>query len=118
MLPSHTSELRENPAGRSCVAAAAESAVARAGGGVTDMVYIRFRYGSPVRSRLELSCTGPRFKAATPAGLSGLIFAADRGSPIRRPRRCLLHKRHGERQQALRRRPKDAGADNRYVLQP
>ena len=94
---SHTSELREFPAGVSYVAAA-ERAVSAAGHVIVDMadfpaadqlpaelcaervrgcdVYVGVlgtRYGSPVRDKPEVSYTELEFKAATEAGVDGLI---------------------------------------------
>ena len=98
---SHTTELREFPAGRSFVDAA-EAAVNRTGGVVIDMAYfsaaddrpsdycqgvvrscdvyvglIGLRYGSPVRDRPDVSYTELEFDTATDAGMPRLIFMLD-----------------------------------------
>ena len=100
---SHTSELRDFPAGKSYVAEV-ERAIAAAGHVVVDMadfpaadqapaqvcadrvlgcdVYLGVlgtRYGSPVRDRPEVSYTELEFDTATQAGLDRLVFMLDTG---------------------------------------
>jgi len=131
---SHTSELREFPRAGSYVAAV-ERAVSASGHVVVDMadfpagdlppaqlcaervqscnVYVGVlgtRYGSPVRERPELSYTELEFAAATDGGLERLVFmldteADDPGIPASR----LIDLEFGARQEAFRRRVKEAG---------
>ena len=131
---SHTSELREFPAGMSYVAAV-ERAVSACGHVNVDMadfpaadqvpaelcaervrgcdVYVGVlgtRYGSPVRDRPNVSYTELEFEAATEAGLDRLVFlldetAADVGIPLS----ALLDLEFGMRQGAFRRRIRDSG---------
>jgi tetratricopeptide (TPR) repeat protein len=132
---SHTSELREFPAGRSFVAAA-EAAVSRVGDAVADMAYftarefkpadycerlvrgcdvyvglIGLRYGSPVQDRPEVSYTELEFDTATGAGLPRLLFVLDEDAVVAIPPGRLLD---GDpellaRQRALRARVLDSG---------
>ena len=139
---SHTSELREHPAGRSFVAAA-EQAVIRAGGVVVDMAYftaqeekpagycreqvgqadvyagvIGFRYGSPVRDEPELSYTELEFAAAGELDLPRLVFVLDENEVLPLPGVFLSDPVHGERQRAFRQRVQDAGITVRRVDSP
>ena len=131
---SHTSELREFPAGMSYVAAV-ERAVSAAGHVIVDMadfpaadkpaaqvcaervrecdVYVGVlgtRYGSLVQDRPEVSYTELEFDIATEATLDRLVFlldteAADVGIPLS----ALIDYEYGRRQEAFRRRVRDSG---------
>src|SRR5215471_17192820 len=118
---SHTSELREFPAGRSFVAAA-EAAVARAGDSVADMAYftaqdtkpadycrrrvrgcdvyvglIGLRYGSPVRDQPEVSYTELEFDTATEARLDRLVFVLDEDADLGIPPTRVFDQEAGRR---------------------
>jgi hypothetical protein len=139
---SHTSELRQHPAGRSFVTAA-EQAVTRAGGVVLDMAYftaredkpasycreqvgranvyvgiIGFRYGSPVRDEPGLSYTELEFAAAGELRLPRLVFVLDENAVLPLPGVFLSDSVHGERQRAFRDRVKDAGITVQPVDSP
>ena len=142
MFVSHTSELRQYPAGRSFVAAA-EQAVIRAGGVVLDMAYftaredkpasycreqvgradvyvgiIGFRYGSPVRDEPDCSYTELEFAAAGELGLPRLVFVLDENAVLPLPGVFLSDSVHGERQRAFRDRVRDAGITVQPVDSP
>ena len=137
---SHTSELREQPEGRSFVAAA-EAAAIRAGHAVIDMGYfpasdsepgdyckamlakadvyvaiIGMRYGVPVRGRPGLSYTELEFEAATACALPRLVFLVreDAGSlsPVGQSAE------HSARQEAFRGRLLDAGVTIAWIATP
>lgn len=141
---SHSSELRQFPAGRSFVAAA-EAAVNRAGDAVMDMEYfaarddqpaeysqaqvrgcdvyvglIGLRYGSPVRDRPEVSYTELEFDMATEAGLPRLVFLLDEDAVLPIPAARLLDEDPGlqARQRAFRFRLLDVGVMVRKASGP
>jgi Domain of unknown function (DUF4062) len=139
---SHTSELRQYPAGRSFVAAA-EEAVSRAGHAVADMKYfparedtpaaycreqvgradvyvgiIGFRYGSPVRDEPDLSYTELEFAAAAEHGLPHLVFLLDEDAALPLPRSYQFDHRYEGRQQQFRRQIEDAGIAVQRVGSP
>jgi hypothetical protein len=128
---SHTSDLRDQPPGRSFVDAA-EAAVVRAGHAVADMAYfgardtsclahcvdmiaradvyvgiVGARYGSSVRERPELSYTELELEAATGLGLPRLIFLIREDAPTRAP--LVQSAEHTARQQAFRARLQESG---------
>jgi tetratricopeptide (TPR) repeat protein len=131
---SHTSELRDYPAGMSYVAGV-ERAVSAAGHVIVDMagfpaagqpparvcaervggceVYVGVlgtRYGSPVRDMPEVSYTELEFGTATEAGLDRLVFLLDTGAEnVGIPPASLIDLEFGARQVAFRRRVQDSG---------
>ena len=131
---SHTSELRNFPAGRSYVAAA-EQAISSCGHVIVDMadfpasdqpaarlcmdrvrgcdVYVGVlgtRYGSLVRDKPEVSYTELEFGAATEAGLDRLVFVLDEGAAdVGMPVSALIDREFGARQDAFRRRVRESG---------
>ena len=141
---SHTSELRQFPAGRSFVAAA-EAAVTRSGEAIADMKYfparddkpadyceaqvqscdvyvglIGLRYGSPVRDHPEVSYTELEFDAATKAKLPRLVFLLDEEAALPIPPAKLYD---GDpdlrtRQQGFRNRLLEAGIMVAKVVSP
>jgi Domain of unknown function (DUF4062)/Tetratricopeptide repeat len=139
---SHTSELRQHPAERSFVAAA-ERAIARAGGVALDMEYftaredqpasycreqvrradvyaaiLGFRYGSPVRDEPDRSYTELEFETATALGLPRLVFLLDEDAVLPLPQSCLTDLTHGPRQAAFRSRVLKAGTTVQRVDSP
>ena len=143
MFISHTSELRDFPAGMSYVTAV-ERAISAAGHVIVDMadfpavdqaparvcaervrgcdVYVGVlgtRYGSPVRDRPEVSYTELEFDTATEAGLDRLVFlldteVADVGIPLSR----LIDREFAARQDAFRRRVRDSGLVSQSFTNP
>jgi tetratricopeptide (TPR) repeat protein len=140
---SHTSELRDFPKGRSYVAAVGQ-AISACGHVIVDMadfpaadqpaaelcrkrvqgcqVYVGvlgIRYGSPVRDMPEVSYTELEFDTATEAELPRLVFlldtdAADVGIPLSR----LVDFEFGARQEAFRRRVREAGLVTKTFTDP
>src|SRR5271155_3067398 len=138
---SHTSELREFPAGKSFVAAA-EAAVARSGDAFVDMAYfgagddppavvcqaqvrecdiyvglVGLRYGSPVRDCPEVSYTELEFDTATDAGIRRLVFLLDDRVALPVPAVRLLDADPDlqARQRAFRQRILDSGLTAGFV---
>jgi tetratricopeptide (TPR) repeat protein len=131
---SHTSELRDFPAGGSYIAAA-ERAISAAGHVIVDMadfpaadqapaqlcaervrgcdVYVGVlgtRYGSPVRDMPEVSYTELEFGTATDAGLDRLVFLLDTDAEdVGIPPSRLIDPEFGARQQTFRHRVQDSG---------
>src|SRR5580658_8821814 len=141
---SHTSELRQFPAGKSFVAAA-EAAVARSGDAVADMAYfgagedppaalcqarvrecdiyvgvIGLRYGSPVRGLDGVSYTELEFGTAAEAGMRRLVFLLDDQAALPVPAARLFDADPGlrARQRAFRQRILDAGITAAFVASP
>ena len=141
---SHTSELRNFPAGAKSYIAETERAISAAGHAVADMadfpaadqpaaelcagrvrgcdVYVGVlgtRYGSPVADRPEVSYTELEFDTATAAGLPRLVFlldtaAADVGIPVAQ----LTDHAFGARQEAFRRRVQASGLVTQSFASP
>jgi NB-ARC domain/Domain of unknown function (DUF4062) len=141
---SHTSELREFPAGRS-FAAAAEAAVSWAGDAIIDMTYftardsrpaeycrdtvrgcdiyvglIGLRYGSRVRDQPERSYCELEFQAATDAGLPRLVFLLDEDAAVPIPPGQLLDRdpELHERQRVFRARLRECGVTTGKFASP
>ena len=144
MFLSHTSELRNFPAGGQSYVAAAERAISAVGHVIVDMadfpaadqpaaqvcaekvrgcdVYVGVlgtRYGSPVRDKPEVSYTELEFDTATAVGLPRLVFllataAADVGIPIIE----LIDHKFGDRQEAFRTRVQASGLVTQSFASP
>ena len=144
MFLSHTSELRNFPAGGQSYVAEAERAISAAGHVIVDMadfpaadqpaaqvcaeqvrgcdVYVGVlgtRYGSPVRDKPEVSYTELEFDTATAVGLPRLVFlldtaAADVGIPLIE----LIDHKFGDRQEAFRRRVQASGLVTQSFASP
>jgi hypothetical protein len=139
---SHTSELREYPAGRSFVSAA-EQAVLRAGWTVMDMAYftaredkpadycrqkvqqadmyvgiVGFMYGSPVPDDPGRSYTELEFDVATELGLPRLLFLLDEAAILPLPRSFLSDAQYATQQGAFRERITGAGTTIQRVGSP
>ncbi len=140
---SHTSELRQFPAGATYVAAA-ERAVSVCGHLRVDMadfpaadqvpaqlcrervrscyVYLGIlgtRYGSPVPDEPEMSYTELEFDAATQAGLDRLVFLLDTETAVAGiPPSKLIDHEYGARQEAFRRKVQDSGLVTQSFANP
>jgi len=140
---SHTSELRNFPAGKSYVAEV-EQAISFAGHVPVDMagfpaadqpsaqmcadlvrgcdVYLGVlgtRYGSPVRDREQVSYTELEFDTATEAGLDRLVFLLDTGAAdVGIPTQELIDREYGTRQDAFRERVRDSELTTQSFASP
>ena len=140
---SHTSELREFPAGTSYVAAV-ERSISACGHVIVDMadfpaadqvpaelcaervrecdVYVGVlgtRFGWPVRDRPEVSYTELEFNTATQEGLPRLMFLLDTGTAdVGIPVWALLDRDYGARQDAFRRRVQESGLVTQAFTDP
>lgn len=140
---SHTSELRDFPAGMSYVAAV-ERAITACGHVIADLadfpatdrapaelcadrvrgcdVYVGVlgtRYGHPVQDKPEVSYTELEFDTATEAGLDRLVFLLDTGAAdVGIPLSALIDREFGARQEAFRRRVRDSGLVTQTFASP
>jgi hypothetical protein len=140
---SHTSELREFPAGASYVGAV-ERAVSACGHVIVDMadfpaadqpaaelcrervrgcdVYVGIfgtRYGMPVRGMPEVSYTELEFDTASEAKLPRLVFLLDTGAAeVGIPLSRLMDLEFGARQEAFRRRVQASGLVTQSFTDP
>lgn len=137
---SYTSELDEQPDGRSFVAAArsaanraghvptdmdsftarnqdpAEYCMARVAGADVHVAIVGLRYGEPVRNRPDLSYTELEFDTATACGLPRLVFLVREGAPALSP--VSQSPEHRARQEAFRRRLQASGVMTAWVTTP
>ena len=143
MFVSHTSELRDFPAGRSYVAAV-ERAVSACGHVIVNMadfpaadqpaaelcaervrgchVYVGVlgtRYGSPVQDMPQVSYTELEFDTADEAGLDRLVFLLDTdAAEVGIPPSKLIDHEFGARQETFRRRVRDSGLVTQTFTDP
>jgi tetratricopeptide (TPR) repeat protein len=141
---SHTSELRNFPAGGKSYIAETERAISAAGHVVVEMadfpaadqpaaelcvqrvrgceVYVGVlgtRYGSPVTDRPEVSYTELEFDTATAAGLPRLVFVLDtEAADVGIPPAQLIDHAFGARQEAFRRRVQASGLVTQSFASP
>jgi hypothetical protein len=140
---SHTSELRNFPAGGKSYIAETERAISAAGHAAVDMadfpaadqpaaelcadrvrgcdVYVGVlgtRYGSPVADRPEVSYTELEFDTATAVGLPRLVFVLDENAALPIPAAQLIDHAFGARQEAFRRRVQASGLVTQSFASP